>query len=185
MGLVLLNLFLTSVSLESKILVFAAFAIRFVTKNCSISVYLITICSLLVLHCNSPCFSLSSFFFLLTFLLLLYEGLNFVKTSIFLFFLIISIKLKSFLLQTFQVTSNVGFSKFFLHLEEILFTLFLMIIDLTISGAHAQVVFCIFSHFCFVTVLQIMRIELSASIFLFCVHYYWRWYKVIYVFFPL
>ena len=137
MRLVLLNLFLTSISLESKILIFATFAVRFVTKNCSISANLISICSLLVLHCNSPCLGLSSFFFLLTLLLFLYKGLNFVKTSIFLFFLIISIKLKSFLLQTFQVTSNVGFSKFFLHLEEIFATLFLMIKDLAISGAHA------------------------------------------------
>ena len=169
--LVLFDLLLTGVAREGVVLLPTTDVVRLIAKDRSAGHHLIAVLSLLVLHCNTSCLSLSSGFVLLPLELLFHKGLNLVETSVLLLFLVVSVELVGLLLETLEIVCNVRFSKLLFHLEELFAGLLLMIEYLAISGAHAQIFFSIFCHVGLIAVLQVDGLELPTSILFLRVHY--------------
>jgi len=169
--LVLFDLLLTGVAREGVVLLPTTDVVRFIAKDRSAGHHLIAVLSLLVLHCNTSCLSLSSGFILLPLELLFHKGLNLVETSVLLLFLVVSVELVGLLLETLEIVCNVRFSKLLFHLEELFAGLLLMIEYLAISGAHAQIFFSIFCHVSLIAVLQVDGLKLPTSILFLRVHY--------------
>ena len=105
--LVLFDLLLTSVACEGVVLLSTPDVFRFIAKDSSTSHHLITVLSLLVLHCYTSCLSLSSSIILLALELLFHKCLNLVETPVLLLFLVVSVKLVCLLLETLEIVCNV------------------------------------------------------------------------------